>query len=310
MNQQKIIITGINGFVGKHLTRELVQNNIEVIGIGREETIDQEIKDLVKKYICRDIAKDWPHLDEDIHAIINLAGLAAVGPSFEHPQDYISINSAIVTNMCEYYIKQDKRPRILSVVSGAIYSPHQAMPLTENSELSLNSPYVVSKILNERQLDYYRSRGLDCIAVRPFNHIGPGQGTGFLIPDLIEKIAEAKETGVIAVGNLNTRRDYTDVRDVAHSYYLLATTEKLNNTTYNVCSGKSVSGKEMLGMLCKIMNIDVTDLTINIDEAKIRPNDPMDIYGDYTLISEDTGWKPQISLETTLRDCVESLQFG
>lgn len=306
----QILITGINGFVGKHLTKELSENNIEVIGVGREETIDPEIEELVSNYISVDISRKWPDVDFDVDAVINLAGLAAVRPSLDHPQDYISINSAIVTNICEYYLKQEIRPRIVSIISGAIYSPFQTMPLKESAELSVNSPYVVSKVLNERQLDYYRSRGLECIAVRPFNHIGPGQGTGFLVPDLIEKLTMAKKTEVISVGNLETRRDYTDVRDVARSYRLLATTEKLGHNTYNVCSGKSSSGKEILEMLCQFMNIDIATLSVAVDETKIRPNDPVDIYGTYSRINSDVGWNPRIPLETTLKDCVDFLSIN
>lgn len=299
----QIIITGINGFVGRHLVRELKQNNISVIGIGREEQPDNEIASYLDNYYFQDIAEAWPMMKEHPDAIINLAGLAAVGPSFEHPQDYININSAIVTNMCEHYLKQNKKPRIVSIISGAIYSPDQPMPLTEESEISLNSPYSISKVLNEKQLEYYRSRGLDCIAVRPFNHTGPGQLTGFLIPDLIKKIRESKD-GTIEVGNLKTKRDYTDVRDVARAYRLLATTNKLTHDTYNVCSGKSYSGEEILEKIKKQINKDTIKTVV--DQSKIRPNDPADIYGNSERLKKDTGWEPMVSLDKTIGDIIES----
>lgn len=300
MNKKTIIITGVNGFVGKHLARELASNDISVIGIGREETIDPEIANLLEEYIYQDISESWPDINRSIDSIINLAGLASVAASFNQPQDYISINSAIVTNICEYYLKQDRKPRIISVISSAIYNPNQAMPLTEESEIGLNSPYAVSKVLNEKQLAYYRSRGLECIAVRPFNHIGPGQLTGFLIPDLIDKLRSIDDTNTIEVGNLSTKRDYSDVRDVVRAYRLLATTETLNHTVYNVCSGKSYSGQEILEKLQELM--DKKDVVITIDQSKIRPNDPADVYGSAIKIKEDTEWSPTLSLEQTLRD--------
>lgn len=300
MNKKTIVITGVNGFVGKHLTRELASNDISVIGIGREETIDPEIADLLEQYIYQDISESWPDINRPVGSIINLAGLASVAASFSQPQDYISVNSAILTNMCEYYLKQDRKPRIISVISSAIYNPNQVMPLTEESEIGLNSPYAVSKVLNEKQLAYYSGRGLECIAVRPFNHIGPGQLTGFLIPDLIDKLGNIDETNTIEVGNLSTKRDYSDVRDVVRAYRLLATTEALNHTVYNVCSGRSYSGQEILTKLQDLMG--KKDVVISVDQSKIRPNDPADVYGSAFKINEDTGWTPSISLEQTLRD--------
>lgn len=302
MSEKRIAITGINGFVGKHLTRELVNNDIDVVGIGREDIVDPEIAELLNEYIHQDIAEAWPNIHPPVDAVINLAGLAAVGSSFEHPQDYIDINSAIVTNMCEYYLKQDKKPRIISVISGAIYSPDQPMPLTEGSAIALNSPYAVSKVLNEKQLAYYRGRGLGCIAVRPFNHIGPGQLPGFLVPDLIEKLEKADESGVIEVGNLKTRRDYTDVRDVARAYRLLATAKNLTHDTYNVCSGESHSGEEILAKIQEKMGKE--HITVQVDQTKIRPNDPMDIYGSADRLAKDTEWVPDVSLDQTIEDAL------
>lgn len=304
MSKKRMAITGVNGFVGKHLTRELVDNNIKVVGIGREDAVDPEIAELLDEYVSQDIAESWPELRSPVDAVINLAGLAAVGPSFDNPQDYININSAIVTNMCEYYLEQDIKPRIISVISGAIYSSEQAMPLTEASEIALNSPYAVSKVLNEKQLAYYRGRRLSCIAVRPFNHIGPGQLPGFLVPDLIEKLRSTDDSGVIEVGNLKTRRDYTDVRDVARAYRLLASAESLGSDTYNVCSGKSHSGEEILQNIQEQMGKE--NVAIKIDESKIRPNDPMDIYGGAEKLTRDTGWRPEIDLDQTIADALAS----
>lgn len=308
MYNKKIVITGVNGFVGKHLAHQLAQKGYSITGIGISEDIAPETKALLENYIQQDIAKSWPEI-YDVDAIINLAALAVVGVSFAQPQDYISVNSSILTNMCEFYLKQDKKPRIISISSGTVYSPFQKMPLSEDSEITFSSPYVISKILNENQLSYYRSRGLDCISVRPFNHIGPGQLPGFLIPDLLEKLYSAKKEKInyIETGNIKTRRDYTDVRDVVRAYSLLIEADSLRYKTYNICSGRSYSGEEVLETLKEITGTQ--DISYVIDSSKIRPNDPPDIYGDYGRIYEDTGWRPQISLETTLRDCVESLQL-
>ncbi len=305
MNNKRIVITGVSGFVGKHLTHQLTKKGHTVIGVGISEDIDPEIGSLLESYIQQDIGTSWPEIN-DVDAIINLAALAVVGASFEQPQEYISVNSSIVTNMCEFYLKQNKKPRIISISSGTVYSPFQKMPLKEDSKITFSSPYVISKILNENQLSYYRSRGLDCISVRPFNHIGPGQLSGFLIPDLLDKLANVKRKKIdyIETGNVKTRRDYTDVRDVVRAYSLLAEAEILNYETYNICSGKSYSGEEILQLLKEIT--DTQNISHKINLNNIRPNDPKDIYGDYQRIYKDTNWKPAITLEKTLKDCVDS----
>jgi GDP-4-dehydro-6-deoxy-D-mannose reductase len=303
MNTQRIVITGINGFVGHHLARELASHSISVIGIGQDENVTPELRDITTEYYSANLTEEWPKI-ENVDGVIHLAGLAAVGPSFDKPQLYINANSAMVTNMCESFLTQDKKPRILVISSGAIYSPDQEMPITEDSKVGFSSPYAVSKILTENQCTYYRNRGLDCIVVRPFNHIGPGQGGGFLLPDITTGLLEAKQSNTsLLVGNLKSKRDYTDVRDVVKAYYLLATTPSLSHTIYNVCSGKSVSGEEILAHIQKITGI--TDVPVKIDQNKIRPNDPANIYGSSTWLQNDTEWKPSVPLVQTISDYIQ-----
>lgn len=303
----KIAVTGINGFVGKHLTRELHSNGHEVIGISMEGTPHPEIADTLLEYASCNLAEAWPELTHQPDSIIHLAGLAAVGPSFDQPQTYINLNSAMVTNMCQHYLEEsDASPRFVIISSGAIYNPNQQMPLTEESELSYTSPYSVSKILVEHQAAYYRSRGMDCVVMRPFNHVGPGQLPGFLVPDLIEKLrARTDESVPISVGNLSTKRDYTDVRDVVKAYCLVATKDSnLDHTVYNVCSGTSRSGEEMLGHIANAMGIDTPKTAV--DTSLVRPNDTPDIYGDTSHLSNEFGWKPTFAIEQTIKDAAGS----
>ncbi|MBP6037972.1 MAG: NAD-dependent epimerase/dehydratase family protein [Candidatus Saccharimonas sp.] len=292
---ERVIVTGINGFVGKHLTRELVDNGIEVVGVGREDDIHGDIAHIVKEYYQIDMTKEWPAVMGD--AVIHLAGLATVGPSFDAPQDYLNLNSAMLTHMAEYYLSKEHKPRIIVISSGAIYDPHQPMPITEESQIGYTSPYAVSKVLNEAQCKYYRSRGLECVVVRPFNHIGPGQLPGFLIPDVIEQLSRGDK---ITVGNITTKRDYTDVRDIARAYRLLATTSKLHFDIYNACSGRSIQGEKIVELIKTAY--DKPHANVLIDKSKMRPTDPIDIYGDYSRLNEDTGWMPEIPLEQTILD--------
>lgn len=304
MEKLSIAVSGVNGFVGKHLARELNNNDIRVIGLGMEPLVNPEIKDIVDEYHSVDLSSEWPNTSE-VGGIIHLAGLAAVGPSFDNPQKYINLNSSMITNLCEHYIDSDISPRIVLVSSGAIYDPSQPMPINEDSEIGYSSPYAVSKVLNENQATYYRGRGLDIVTARPFNHIGPGQIQGFILPDLLQGVNTAKvNSSPLLVGNLDTRRDYTDVRDVARAYRLLATTRNLGNTVYNICSGRSLSGNDILNSL--LDKTKTKDLKTEVDKTKIRPNDTTEIYGDSSRLRGDTGWKPEININKTIEDFIES----
>lgn len=296
-----IVITGVSGFVGKHLTRELQTQGHAVIGIGMEDAAHPEISDILTEYLSCDLAAEWPKIATPVDAIIHLAGLAAVGPSFEKPQAYINLNSAMVTNMAEAYLHNEKKPRLIIVSSGTIYDSDQPMPLTEESNISFSSPYTVSKVLLENQAAYYRSQGLECIIMRPFNHIGPGQLPGFLVPDLIEKIRAAKDDDApIKVGNLSTKRDYTDVRDVVKAYALVASAPHIPHEVYNVCSGKSISGEEVLAVIREAM--DAPRVAAEADPSLMRPNDAPDIWGDNHRMLTDFSWQPTISFEKTIKD--------
>jgi GDP-4-dehydro-6-deoxy-D-mannose reductase len=304
MEREKVIISGVNGFVGHHLARELSDAGVIVVGIGQEAEASPGLSEIVNEYYQANLIEGWPDIP-NIKAVIHLAGLAIVGPSFAKPQIYINANSSMVTNLCEYYIKQENKPRIVIVSSSSVYDANQAMPIREDGQLGMSSPYAVSKVLNENQATYYRNRGLDCIIARPFNHIGPGQNAGFILPDLYDRLSNLKngET-TITTGNMDTRRDYTDVRDIVRAYGKIALAKTLEFSTYNICSGSSLSGNNILDELKSVMGISTVDLAV--DPTLIRPTDAMDIYGDYSRLKEEFGWTPQIDIRQTVSDFVKS----
>ena len=307
MTKERVVISGVNGFVGHHLSEELSSAGISVIGIGREDKPTQEVKPLLDEYYKIDLISSWPEI-KNVKAVIHLAGLAAVGASYDNPQTYINANSAMVTNLCEYYAQQESKPRIILVSSGAIYDPEQSMPIAEDGKIGFASPYAVSKVLNENQAAYYRKRGLDCIVVRPFNHIGPGQGPGFILPDLYNRMSALSEgQHVISVGNLETRRDYTDVRDIVRAYTKIALSPTLQRDTYNICSGASFSGVEIFNELTKAMIIP--DASYEVDKALLRPSDILEIVGDSSRLKDELGWHPEYLIEQTIADFVSHMEI-
>jgi GDP-4-dehydro-6-deoxy-D-mannose reductase len=305
---KKILVTGVNGFVGRHLVREISARGHSAVGAGREETPHPEISSVLGSYFVADLTKadDVAKLPlEEIDVVISLAGLARAGDSFKDPETYLKINVDVATVLAKEIITQKLPIRFIAISTGAAYESHQPMPLTEESKLVMEgSPYAQSKILMEQELTKLRAQGLDCVIVRPLNHIGPGQEPGFLVPDLYQKITKAqKDSEPIKVGDLSTKRDYTDVRDVARAYVTLAEAEKLEHDLYNVCSGKSVAGEDILKTLLEQMAVS-QEVKIEQDPALIRPNDPKDLYGSNQRISSVADWHPTIPLGKTIADFV------
>jgi GDP-4-dehydro-6-deoxy-D-mannose reductase len=300
----KILVTGVNGFVGAHLIRELVQNGNEVVGVGGPIG-NAGTPESLRAYLQLDLnSKEAAQTIDftDIDGVIHLAGLAAVGPSFDDPMLYINTNIGIESNLFEAALAQGAKPRFLIISSGALYDPRADLPLTETSRVLPSSPYAVSKLGQEELAKYYTSRGLECIIARPFNHIGPGQMGGFIVPDLAMQVVavEQGKSSEISVGNLDSERDYTDVRDIARAYRLLLEKGK-SEQTYNICTGKSVSGHAILDAL---MSLSPSRPAVTANQDLMRPSDNPIIFGSHDKLTADTGWQPEISLDTTLSDVV------
>lgn len=300
---QKVLVTGINGFVGQHVAHELIQAGIDVVGIGGPGSAAAH--DKVTDYLSLDLTKaeEAARIDfTGIDGVIHLAGLAAVGPSFDKPVEYVNTNVGIQTNLFEAALAQDTKPRFLIVSTGALYDASASLPLTEESTTLPSSPYAVSKIGQEAMARYYTRRGIETIIARPFNHIGPGQGLGFIVPDLTKQVLDVEngKAASVKVGNLDAKRDYTDVRDIARAYRLLLEKGE-SGEIYNVCSGTARSGHEILEGLLKVTG---TSPKIEQDEARMRPADTPELRGSHDKLTQDTGWQSEISLGQTLKDVV------
>lgn len=308
----KVLVTGVNGFVGHHVAKQLHENGFEVLGIGNQPRLQDDLNGVVDEYIACDLTdpESVKSIDlSSVSAIINLAGFAKVGESRGRGELYDRVNIGVHTVLYDECLRQNVSPRIIAVSTGAVYDPNQPLPLTEESKLTdINSTveYIASKIKMEEAVSEYRKKGLSVIIARPFNHTGPGQLPGFLLPDMGEQIADAvAHEKPLLTGNIDTERDYTDVRDVARAYVLLATTEQSNlkNDLYNICSGTSTTGRVIVQTLADAFG--VANIEIKIDPDRVRPGDIMKIYGSSRKLQQDTGWQPTISVEQMVRDYAE-----
>jgi GDP-4-dehydro-6-deoxy-D-mannose reductase len=309
----KALITGISGFVGTHLTQHLLDNtNWQVAGTvfgpyssikqwwDRLEIYPAELSRLeVVVFILEQVQPD---------CIFHLAAQPMVSLSHRDPWGTLENNIRMQLNILHGLVELKMLDtQVLVVSSSEIYGPVEAkeLPIRETQPFRPTNPYAVSKITQDMLgLQYYLTHGVQAIRVRPFNHIGPGQRPGFVVPDFAQQIA-AIEAGqsppVMRVGNLAARRDFTDVRDVVRAYQGLITQGEPGQA-YNVGSGRSHAIQEVLD---KLLSMSRVEITVESDPARMRPSDTPDIICDATKLHQQTGWQPTIPFEQSLIDVLD-----
>lgn len=305
---KKVLITGISGFVGKHLTEFLLaKGEYEIIGTSRsQESVENVILkkvDLLDKQAVEDLLTS-----QKPDVIVHLAAMTSPAESFKSPEATLTNNILAELNLLEVLKKHEmKQVRFLLVSTSEVYglvNPSD-IPVDEETPLRPASPYAVSKIAQDYLgLQYHLSYGLDIVRVRPFNHIGPGQQDKFVVPSFAKQIAEiekGKQEPILKVGNLDAKRDFTDVRDIVSGYHLLLAQGKAGEV-YNIGSGKSHKIGDMLNQL---IALSTKEIRVETDPAKLRPVDIPEIVCDYAKLQKLTDWKPEISFEKTLEDILE-----
>jgi GDP-4-dehydro-6-deoxy-D-mannose reductase len=306
-SKNEIVVTGVNGFVGEHLAHHLHDADFLVRGVGRESVAGDNVAPYLDSYQSADLLDENATKQlilKDAKAIIHLAGLASVADSFNNPELYKVGNASMTENLLKAANEQGFDGRVVAISTGALYDASQQMPLTELSDTIESSPYAIGKLRAEEVIKRYREDGLDAVIARPFNHIGPGQGKGFLVGDLYDELKRAEAGGVseISVGNLGTKRDYTDVRDIVKAYTLLAVAETLDDEVYNIASGKPLSGFDILEYLKSDMGLDYIQPVV--DPSRIRPTDAAIIIGDASRIGSELGWAVESSVDQAIKDFV------
>jgi GDP-4-dehydro-6-deoxy-D-mannose reductase len=306
------LITGIGGFAGSHLADYLLaETDWRVVGCVLN---DCDIPDYLRGQVycqvvdLRDLEAVQHMLDEVApDFIFHLAALAKVADSWRTPWPVLENNILGQLNLLQALANLGARPRMMVVGSNEEYGlvRPEELPLAEESPLRPNSPYGVSKVAQDMLgLQYFLSHQLPIIRVRPFNHIGPRQAPGFVAPDFARQIATA-EVGQrpprMQVGNLEARRDFTDVRDMVRAYYL-AVTQGLPGDVYNIGSGQSHSVQELLDTLLSYSRVEIT---VEKDPARLRPSDVPEVRCDASKFRALTGWQPSIPFETSLRDVLD-----
>ncbi|HNI33992.1 MAG TPA: GDP-mannose 4,6-dehydratase [Microthrixaceae bacterium] len=288
----RCLVTGASGFVGPHLVAHLQDLGDEVVATDRHTGLDINEPDSLRDVF----ASVRPEV------IYHLAGDSDVGGSWNHPLDTFRANAEGTLNVLDAARASGVR-RVISIGSADVYGKvlESELPITEQSELRPTSPYAASKVAADYLgLQAFLGYGLEVIRVRAFNHLGPGQSDRFVAPAIALRVATNEVTGgnVVPVGNLDARRDISDVRDVVRAYRLLAEFGTAG-AVYNVCSGTAVRIGDLAEQLVTMAS---TPMALETDPALLRPVDIPVLCGDNSKLREDTGWEPKFPIDVTLAD--------
>ena len=308
-----LLITGIAGFVGGHLVELLRAEHPDegIAGIVRPgKAVPEHLREGVR--LLEADLEDAAAVESAVAAvrpdsIVHLAGQSSVHESWSNPAATLRANVIGLLNVFEAVRRRRLEPRVLVVGSAEEYGAvdPDAPPLTEDAPLRPLSPYAVSKVAQGYlALQYALSRDLPVIRTRTFPHTGPGRGEAFAESSFARQIAEVeagRRRPVLAVGNLDAVRDFTDVRDVVRAYRALLDRGTAGEV-YNVCSGR---GRSIGDILRSLLEIAGTQVELQVDRERLRPSDLPSLVGDPRKVREATGWEPRIPLETTLRDLLE-----
>jgi GDP-4-dehydro-6-deoxy-D-mannose reductase len=308
----RVLITGINGFVGGHLAEYLLsESTYDVWGLSRSSTIDLPTLAGEVRLLKADLQSR-----EEIHTalaeaapeiIFHLAGQPFVPESFRDPAGTLQTNILGALHLFQGVIEHELQSRIVLIGTVEEYGliRPEDLPVDEATPLRPTSPYGVSKVAQGLLgLQYHRSHKLDVVCLRPFTHIGPRQNERFVTAAFARQIAcieRGLQPAVVKVGNLSACRDFTDVRDMVRAYALAAQYGAAGEI-YNIGSGRSTEIRAVLDML-----IAASSTTVEVirDEALMRPVDIPQMICDPTHFHSCTGWEPRIPLSQTLGDILD-----
>jgi len=310
----RALITGITGFAGSHLADHLLAlGDIEVHGIVRPGHSTRNVDHILGRIALHPADLGEAAQVRELLAAIrpehvfHLAAQASSRRSWENPRETLVTNITIQLGLLQAIVGEGLSPRVLIVGSADEYGlvGTEDLPIDENTPLRPLSPYAVSKIAQDYLgYQYHLSRGLDVVRVRAFNHIGPRQRPGFVVPDFASKIALIEaglQEPVLRVGNLAARRDFTDVRDVARAYHL-ALAKGVAGEVYNIGSSRSYAIGEVLD---RLLTMSRTPVRVEVDPSRMRPSDVPVRVCDGRRFRATTGWEPEYSLDRSLRDALD-----
>ena len=315
---KKALITGIHGFAGTHLCAELLKEGYDVTGLSRGISRDENRnwEQHVKKDIPIHITdlsdpKQISSLDswKDFDCVFHLAGIAFVPYGWEDPAGVLESNTVNTIHLLQSLKSSSFKGRFVFISSSEVYGNKMKSPdgFKESEPCDPENPYAASKLSGEMFARYFTLYGIDILIARPFNHIGPGQKENFVVPSFCKRVSEAvkEKAESIIVGELQSKRDFTDVRDVASAYRMIAEKGE-NGNVYNVSTGIPITIQEILDTVQKKAG---TALKYKIDPSLLRPEGPTVRFGNSKKL-HSLGWKPTYSLADSIQDMYDFMKIG
>jgi GDP-4-dehydro-6-deoxy-D-mannose reductase len=311
---RRVLVTGVTGFAGSHLVDYmLTRNDCQIFGIQRWRSRTENIEHFADKITIlecdlRDASSTRDTLEKvRPDWIFHLAAQSFVPTSWTAPSESLTTNILGQVNLFEAVRRLGLKCRIQLACSSEEYGmvlPGE-VPIKETNPLRPLSPYAVSKVTQDLLgYQYWMSWKVDSVRTRGFNHEGPRRGPVFVASDFAKQIADiekGRKKPVLSVGNLEAKRDFTDVRDMVKAYWLAL--EKCEaGEVYNICRGKAWSIQEVLDLL---LSMTKTKIEVKEDPARLRPSDVPVLLGDNSKFVKATGWQPTVPFEQTLRDMLE-----
>ena len=288
-----VLVTGLTGFVGFYCAQQLPAIDLA----DSQGWIDLRDAKRVRNAVRR----------INPQAVLHLAAQSSVPASFAEPRQTYEINFLGTLNLLQALQDARFKGRMLYVGSADVYGavPEKALPIGEESSPRPLNPYAVSKVAAEALCyQWSQSANFEIVVARPFNHIGARQSTHFAVSDFARQIVACRREGSqqrLLVGDIDTTRDFTDVRDIVRAYAALLQSGR-NGEAYNVCSGVERSLREIIVTMCSICGVE---MEIEVVPERLRSTEQRRMRGSFNKLRADTGWAPAISFEQTLQDIVD-----
>jgi GDP-4-dehydro-6-deoxy-D-mannose reductase len=298
------LVTGATGFAGSHLVERLLQSHDTLYAWSHSGGASTGASDPRIRWsavdLCDPASVDLALKDTTPSTVYHLAGVPHVAESWSQPGRALRVNAYGTHVLLDALARAGIDCPVVIAGSALVYRPSDAA-LTENDVVAPREPYGVSKLAQEVAAAESSARA---VLARPFNHAGPRQPSSFVTSSFARQIAEIEAGSaepVLHVGNLEARRDLTDVRDTVRAYEALAHRGQPRRT-YNICSGNAHRVGDLLEML-----LGMAKVRVRVEQApsRLRPSDNPLVLGDPSRITEETGWRPEIPLEQTMRDLLD-----
>ncbi len=298
----RVLITGAGGFVGRYLVRHLLECRDEVLATDLNANTSPAECPVEELDVCSpdSVAGILNSFKPDV--IYHLAGLTFVPEAEANFEAALKAN-VLGTNSIFRMAYLIERPcTIVFVSSAGVYGKvdPKDLPVTEETPVAPTDNYSLSKAFAELVANRYaRRKSPRCVIVRPFNHIGPGQGSRFVASAFalqLARIAKGKAPPAVKVGNLEAQRDFSDVRDIVRAYRMSA---ERGSGIYNLCSGRPVAIRTILDQLIEVSGLDVEVVQ---DPERMRGPEVPVLYGSFEKSQRELGWRPEYALQDTLRD--------